>query len=52
MDRVAVARLLTRSAGSRCLGRSLPPSNTKAFLPLGLQVRDSGSTSTYFILFE
>lgn len=35
-----------------CLGRSLPPSNTKAFLPLGPQVRDSGSTSIYFILFD
>lgn len=32
-----------------CLGRSLPPFNTKAFLPTGLQVRDSGSASIYFI---
>lgn len=52
MDRVAVASLLTRLQMGPCLGRSLPPSDTKACLPLGLQVRESGPTSIYFILFD
>lgn len=51
MDRVAVARLLTRPAGSRWVHAwKQPPSlQHQSLSSPGLQVRDSGSASIYLI---